>query len=274
MTPTLAGEIGKQLREWIGPDFRIEFTMRGEPTLNPDAPAVIKQLRFWLPQAQMSMFTNGTVWLKDEQLPSRLFDAGLNLLNVDCYNRTYDRFKLRAEQHVQAHPHVELSDFTQLSAYSKIRNGWRRQIINLVPDIGDPANPVKVRKVHNMAGNLTQAQEERYGMQPTPPGSVHKRCARPFRELAMYCDGTIVICCHDWNGQDVLGHVRDGIANVWYGDEHYAAMCALYDKRRERGACTTCNYSGGMRLGLLRNPHTGASYRDKPRQPARQPAAV
>jgi MoaA/NifB/PqqE/SkfB family radical SAM enzyme len=237
--------------------------MRGEPTLNPKAPEIIATLRRSMPQAQMSMFTNGTTWLKDgDEIPASLFNAGLNILNVDCYNNTYDRFQGKASTFAQRYD-VELSDFRKLSAYSKIPRGYKRRIINLVPDIADPGRLVQVRKIHNMAGNLSAEQEERFGIPHVEPGSVKKRCGRPFRELAILADGRIVVCCLDWSAKDVIGTVQEGIEEAWYGDRHHRIMVALYEKRREHGACARCTYDGGMRLGLLRNPTTGASYRDK-----------
>jgi molybdenum cofactor biosynthesis enzyme MoaA len=257
----MAAEIGFQLSMWA-PRVRLEFTMRGEPTLNQDAAAIMSTFRRHLPAAQLSMFTNGTGWLKDGGLAAELLDSGLNILNVDCYNNTYDRFSRLADTVHGLRPDIEITDFRKLNAYGKVPRGHRRKVINLVPDIADPAHLVGVRRIHNMAGNLAPVQLERYGLKPLA-APLEKKCARPFRELTLTWDGHVLICCHDWSEKDVLGHVSDGLENIWYGNHHHAILVALYEKRRTAAPCNTCDYAGGHRLGFLRDPRTGASYRDK-----------
>src|SRR5690606_16811651 len=74
LTPALDDEIGRQLGAWV-PQARLEFTMRGEPTLNPQAAECIAALREHLPRSQFSMFTNGTTWLKDDSVAEAMLDA-------------------------------------------------------------------------------------------------------------------------------------------------------------------------------------------------------
>lgn len=255
LTPALADEIGRQLGAWV-PEARLEFTMRGEPTLNPQAAECIAALREHLPRSQFSMFTNGTTWLKDDSVAEAMLDAGINIFNVDCYNNTYDRFHTKALEVGMRRPDIDIADFREFSAYRKQKRGHAIKVINLVPDIADPAQLVKVRKVHNMAGNLSDEQEQRFGIsrEALP---LAKGCARPFRELTTTWDGKILICCLDWREQGYLGTVEQGIQEVWYGDEHLAILRALYSKERTGAPCDVCTYNGGVRLGLLRDPYTG-----------------
>lgn len=50
------------------------------------------------------------------------------------------------------------------------------------------------------------------------PNSFKKQnglCTEPFTKLNVLWDGTITACCYDINGDMPLGHVREGIDNVW-----------------------------------------------------------
>ncbi|MDO9534375.1 MAG: radical SAM protein [Bacillota bacterium] len=42
-------------------------------------------------------------------------------------------------------------------------------------------------------------------------------CSRPWEQLVVKWNGNIVLCCIDWHGDYVMGHINDGIRNVWSG---------------------------------------------------------
>lgn len=44
-------------------------------------------------------------------------------------------------------------------------------------------------------------------------------CVEPFDKLNVLWDGRVVPCCYDINGDMVLGHVREGIDNIWNNDK-------------------------------------------------------
>lgn len=238
------------------PDTRIELTLRGEPTLNPEAEKLLRILRARLPRSQISMFTNGVLILKDPGLAIRLIEAGVNILNIDCYNGTYDRFQRLMESTLRwsgAH----LRDFRTFSAYKRHPHGELLRVVNLVPDIGDSDRLVAVRVIHNNAGNADAATlKERWGVEPlTAP--LKKGCARPFREFVLYSDGTVPLCCHDWKAESVMGrYPLETIEEIWFGEAHQAALAALYRKDRSGAPCASCDYGGGFRLGLLKDPTT------------------
>ena len=253
----LVSDISRQLSTWV-PKVRMEFTLRGEPTLHPDAPEVMRRLREHLPLAQLSMFTNGTGWIKDHSLAQRLFDNGLNLLNVDCYNGTYDKFHSLAQTCFSESTTVEIHDFRDLNGYSRLPRGHKRRILILVPDIA--LGEVAIRTFENVGGNLTPEQESKYNL--TREGlPLQKNCVRPYREVVIHSDGNLALCCVDWNQETVLGTVSEGLENVWYGEKHLDILRALYALRRT-GVCAKCDYNGGFRIGLLRDPNTGWSPMD------------
>jgi MoaA/NifB/PqqE/SkfB family radical SAM enzyme len=254
MTPETCATITSQANR-LNPTARVELTMRGEPTLNPDCLLLLNIIRTNMPKAQVSMFTNGVAILKDHNLMAHLLGSGVNILNIDCYNGTYERFE-RIAHEVFDGTDVALTDFREFSAYQRHPGGHRLCVVNLVPDIADPARLVRVRTIHNNAGNADEAKlRERWGIEPlTEP--LAKKCARPFREMVFAYDGKVLLCRHDWKAEAVLGDaVRQGAEAVWYGMRHLVALRALYDGDRRSTPCNRCDYTGGFRLGLLRDPH-------------------
>jgi len=234
-------------------DGRIELTMRGEPTLNPYVLENVSILRRILPNMQISMFTNGVVFFKNPGLMYELIYAGINILNIDCYNGTYDRFYDLVEDTISDAEDIELRDFREFSAYKRHHNGNRFKIINLVPDIQE--GQVDVRQIHNNAGNVNPqylANLPGYKVKILP---MEENCARPYRELVITWNGNVVICCHDWQSESVLGNLADtNLDDIWWGKKHLSILRSLHDKDRTGVPCNKCDYSGGYRLGLLHNP--------------------
>lgn len=258
MSPALLDRFAQDYNKFK-PDTRIELTLRGEPTLNPAAEYLLRILRRRIPLAQISMFTNGVKILKDPKLAQRLLDAGVNILNIDCYNGTYSRFQQLMEGEFKD-TYVEIKDFRTFSAYKRHKHGERLKVVNLVPDIGDEDKLVAVRIIHNNAGNADPKMlKERWGIEPLA-APLQKRCNRPFREFVLYSDGTVPICCHDWKAVGVMGHYPEQtIEQIWYGQPHAGALAAIYDKDRSVAPCDVCNYSGGFRLGLLKDPRVNTT---------------
>jgi len=66
-------------------------------------------------------------------------------------------------------------------------------------------------------------------------------CLEPMDKLNVLWDGTITPCCHDINGQLVLGHAQNGIDSVWNGEQTYSLHRALINKEFDKfPLCNTC----------------------------------
>lgn len=233
----------------IREDFRVELTLRGEPTLNPQLVENLEVIRECGPLFQITLFTNGVRIMKDASLIDKILDAGVNILCIDCYNNTYDRFFEIANRSGE-----QVVDFRDFSAYKRHKDGHRLRVVNLVPDIQEGA--VDVRKIHNNAGNVNEEYLHSLPNYPDKVLPLGKRCARPFRELVVYHTGDVIICCHDWQAENVLGNIyEESLYNIWYGEKHWQILKSLYAKDRGLNPCRKCDYSGGYRLGLLKDPN-------------------
>jgi hypothetical protein len=253
MTPQRLRPIMAQLAR-LNPTGRIELTRRGEPTLNPYLEENVRIMREEMPRVQISLFSNGTTLLQKDKGPAmipRLLDAGINIYNIDCYNGTYERFFKLVHEKL---PLLRLEDFRTFSAYKRYSSGHKLSFVNLVPDIADPKETARMRKVHNAGGNQSPAVAKEFGLE-WPKQPLKLNCAKAYREMNVNWDGVIPLCCDDWKVQYPLGDLtKQTVEEVWYGDRHLAALRSLYSKDRSGTPCNVCSFRGGYRLGLLQNP--------------------
>jgi radical SAM protein with 4Fe4S-binding SPASM domain len=93
-----------------------------------------------------------------------------------------------------------------------------------------------------------------------PPAAVnpalHKRCAKPFRELSIRWDGNVAVCCNDFRGIYKIGNVRDypDLDALWQHERFAAARQMLYHESRDFMPCVWCD-AVSPRVGLLPDKH-------------------
>jgi radical SAM protein with 4Fe4S-binding SPASM domain len=56
------------------------------------------------------------------------------------------------------------------------------------------------------------------------------QCTFPYRFVVVLWDGRVVPCCHDYDGELVMGSIHDGLSTVWNGE----AYCAFRDQFHHR----------------------------------------
>lgn len=232
----IAERIAQEMQriEWSS---RFEFTMHGEPSMNPQFVELIRAFRSHLPKNQLMMTSNGAGYLKDAARIDAAFEAGLNILVLDDYKdvnivpKLLDRYKGTAQ--VYRYP-----ESLKHTPYKRYPSGTRMIVVFL--DISVPQNGVHNR-LDNMGGCAA----------PKTLDMMGKRCARPFRELAIRWDGHIAACCDDWRGQYVIGNVMKTPLDVlWQNDEFMALRKKMYYGERDFGACDGCS-DKSYRVGLL-----------------------
>lgn len=250
MTPDNAAHIAAQVAA-SGWRTRWEFTMHGEPTMNPAFVQCIAQVRSALPRAQLMLTSNGGGLLRRpgpvEQIRD-LFNRGLNILALDDYEGANIvpkiREALRGLNDPLEIPVYEFPTDPRGSPYKK--RDARFRMITIMRDIAKTQNSAGGVRAHlsNHCGAAAPLNERMAG----------KRCARPFRELAIRWDGNVGLCCNDWRGAYKCGNVlTQGVEAVWQGLAMNAARRKLYAGQRDFGPCRGCD-SHSYRLGLLPDP--------------------
>lgn len=249
MTVETARSIAKQVAE-LGWKSRIGFAMRGEPTMNPHAADIVRVIREHLPRATMLMLSNGGGLLRKPGPAANvqaLFDAGLNILGLDDYEGVGIVPKILStinEQGAQVgYEFYKYPDDPRGNPHVRTRPSVRRLVqvrdLSVTQATDKKGNHNRLSNHAGAGGELNDRMEG-------------KRCALPFRQMAIRFDGNVPLCCNDWRGEFRTGNViTDGIEACWQS----AAMGAAreYLIRGERSAlrpCAGCDHRS-YRVGLL-----------------------
>lgn len=90
--------------------------------------------------------------------------------------------------------------------------GFLEPIRSFVDKIGFvPLSRERDPEFYNESGEITlYPQQPRVGLSKMQP-----LCTEPFTKLNVLWDGSITPCCYDINCDMPLGHIKDGIDNVW-----------------------------------------------------------
>lgn len=243
----------------LGWNSRIGFAMRGDPCMHPDYAAMVSITHEHRPRSTKLLLTNAGGLLRRPGAVHNvksLFDAGLNVLGLDHY------------QGVAFVPKVLDAIGRE---YGGLRSGGARCDggFNFFEYPQEPAgNPhrryprstrmlVRIRDIawtekSDKKGNHNRLSNHAGAGSPPNDRMAGKRCALPFRQLAVHWDGSVAVCCNDWRGAYQCGSVlTDGVEAVWQSAAMGAAREALYAGRRDMlKPCDGCDHRS-FRVGLL-----------------------
>lgn len=254
--PSVARSLFEEIAD-LGWHPRVEFTMHGEPTMNPAREEIVAVARELCPDLHLMMTSNGGGLLgKPGIMPNvvGLFRAGLNFLALDDYRGANIVPKIRArlyEKRVEGTdtliqidngPPVEIYDYPADDRGHPHRPKRGRRVVSFIQDIEISA--AKKEGSHSFLSNHTGA-----GAPPNDNG-MGKRCHRPFREMTTRWNGEMSICCDDWRGKYPIGSIQSGVGAAWQGPAMGAARERLIRGLRDFGACRGCD-SKTTRAGLL-----------------------
>lgn len=258
MSVDLATKVAEELNEWFqGKGKRIEFALQGEPLLNPNVVEIVRAFRKHYPKAQLLISTNGDALHVDYSMVKvdfiyKLFDVGLNYLLVENYDgEKQRRFFKEAFTKLKDIEYAEYYQGENVYTY----HGYKHKKIVLMDDIATRNREKRTRTIWNHAGNVNFKLAMKYGVKKiTEP--LRKTCTNVFRELVVKHDGAITACCMDWNRELIVGKFpEESLRDIWYGEVFMAVRQLLYDRKRYITPCNRCDYFGGFRQGLIKNPN-------------------
>ena len=246
MTTYEAARISTQMRD-AGWNSKIEFAMRGEPLLNPDVRDIIELFRLNLPHTHLMITSNAIPLLKPPGVTENimaLFRRGLNVLALDSYSSS--RKAIEKVRTMRLNTALEMFDYTdgdnKASPYTKVKSHVNR--IFIMQDM--EAAIMSGTKVGTKVGS----NHAGVGLPPLKE-PLKARCARPFREMTIYHDGAVPLCCNDWRGKYMCGDImKQDISEIWNGSILDAARRHLYHYQRDFRPCDVCS-NKSFRVGLL-----------------------
>lgn len=214
---------------------RLEFAMHGDPSMHPNLPRLVYIARKILgKKAHIQVTSNGSGLLTPEKVKA-LMEAGPNILALDDYRHAKFMPKIKEFIWDVGYTVYEYPKDKEGNPHHR-KSGQRIVLIN---DISE--NTSGNHQLTNQGGNSFSAVKE----------PLQRRCAKPFRELAVRWDGNVAICCDDWPGTYKIGNVNDlALEEIWLHPKFEAARRRLYAKDRDFGPCRGCNVTT-MRDGLL-----------------------
>lgn len=233
MTIDTATRIADEIKR-VGWKAKIVFANHGEPTLNSNFFEIVSIFRERLPKSIFHMYTNGIV-ISNIKNPNKyikdLFAVGMNDILLDCYD----------DKSVEFLKKIKHDNIVKLEKGVEYYTSKHEQRILLVPSIIDDQDNKMTRRLENQAGYAS----------PRNRAYNNKRCAFPFREMAIRWDGNVCICCNDFRGAYLIGNINDmDIEDIWQHPKFRAARIMLYNHNRNFMPCDGCD-TISMRVGFL-----------------------
>lgn len=225
---------------------RIEFILHGEPTLNKHLPDYIKAIRNKFPKVQISVCSNGFRFLGKKYDPDyvfKLFDNGLNVLQVDCYDENqWESFKKLIKESKTGIQERKIR-FRDLYGQTKnlffsYRGNKNREII-YVKEFKQNSGSLKQRRFHTFGGNVPVEVWKNYNDKYTdfskfPLTGKGKTCVSLLKYIPIGANGDIYFCCRDASHTTILGNIKDvDLEELWVSDEFHKIRFMLKSARRD-----------------------------------------
>ena len=198
----------------------IKFNFRGEPLMHPKIAELVKKAK---DAGVMEVQFNSNGALLTKELGKKLIDAGLDRIkfsidsiNPDTYNSirigtTYDNtishvlsfIKLRNEMK-NRFPSIQVQ-----MVYMESNHKEAEDYIKFWKDKVNRIGFSRYRSGDNKTGDSERVVE------------IKKRipCPQLWQRLTILWDGTILMCCGDYNMKNPLGNVKeDKLSDVWKGE--------------------------------------------------------
>lgn len=217
---------------------RISPYLMNESLLDKRLPDLIAHARERCPGSWIAINTNGDAL--SEGLLDRLFDAGLNCLDVNAYDHRaqYGAYVALAERVATRRGDLTLStgysdpsfNSTQLPRSTKILHcrdlsAWetRFQHKQATPDLT------------NRSGNVPDARRL--------PAPLPLGCERPWQQMYINYRGEAVLCCNDWRFEVVMGDTATAtLLDIWTNTKYQTYRRNLQRRNRHMPLCATCDY--------------------------------
>jgi uncharacterized Fe-S cluster-containing radical SAM superfamily protein len=235
----------------------VKLFFMGEPMLHPELDILISKANDT--GSQMIVQTNG-VLMANDNLRQKLLHAhpstiAISLDGIDTTSYESVREGSNWERIVSGltslnreRSELELSKQIRLQISTIVPEDTesnRKQALDLlgpIKELVDDILFVPLNRSYNPDFFNSEGNMETFHRKDAQPFSGNvPLCLEPMDKLNVLWDGTITPCCHDVNGQLVLGHAKNGIDNVWNGEQTKSLHTALINKEFDKfPLCKSC----------------------------------
>lgn len=212
-------------------DGTLQLFYLGEPLLDEKIVERTHLARSACPRAKLLIASNGDLLKRVEQI-EELFDAGMNIINVDCYDKqVYDRVvDLAANTSVDVETEWDKVRWTSPSSRSKII---------VVIDVCKPEIARQAACHTYLVPEIERILKEN-GMLAL---KKQKWCAQPHRRLVVWWSGEVVLCCVVTpliNNPPIVGSYKN-LLEAWNSPMMRDYRFRLQEGNKQ-GVCVDCYY--------------------------------
>lgn len=231
----------------LTPYNRVEFSLAGEPTLNPNIYSFLQLGRSISPYTHFQLITNGTTLINKSINYKNLFDAGVNIIYVDMYAPEEIHIELAKKSGYQWYLRRNKT-VNDPGAWSYHKNPNLHCIVLQEAPGQWSKNKRKAGYLATFMNNIDWKAAEPYHLYPVEK-APDRRCSQPFRTVNVGYDGAYSFCCFDFM-RDVygkIGSVYDGTSGFfkyWFGNYMQSTRKFLHFKNRNaHPLCSKCAFT-------------------------------
>jgi hypothetical protein len=217
---------------------RISPYLMNESLLDRRLPELIADTRERCPDSWIAINTNGDAL--SERLLERLYDAGLNCLDVNAYDDTaqYKTYLALAQRFAARRDDITVNTGYLDPTFNQLDLPRSTKILHC-RDMSDWEGRFRAKlatpHLTNRSGNVP---ESRQLAAPLALG-----CERPFQQMYINYHGEAVLCCNDWRFEVIMGDTATStLQEIWYNTKYRAYRRHLQRQNRAMPLCTTCDY--------------------------------
>jgi len=255
MDPKLFVHIMKELKKTRTLRF-MGIMLQNEPLMDSNlADRVLDARRIHGNGVSINTVTNGTLLTvkRAEELAQAGIDnvsVSINAFEKDTYNHIQQGLDYeKVTTNVEAA--LELDNGPHITARFLVQNANRGELKDFISYWRSRGAGVFSHEVSNRAGNLEtydKVKLRRHGLVSRLMNrvqlSVFPFCEYPFFAMSIRWDGCVILCCHDWGHEVIMGDfTKQTLPEIWNGEiiNHYRRL--LYEGRvRDIRTCSECSY--------------------------------
>ena len=192
---------------------------RGESLLHPDFMRMLKYITLKrITPVQLS--TNAI--LLDDKMSDAILNSSINFISfsLDGFDKaTYNKVRIGGDFALVVKNigrflekkkllNRDLPE-VQVSMVKTIHT--KNTITKFVSEWSNKVDRVRVYEEHSMDGNFGYLKNSHI-----KSIAMRKPCKKLINEIAIYCNGDVALCNHDWNRRDSIGNIKkDSIEKIW-----------------------------------------------------------
>ena len=184
---------------------------------------------------RVKIFCNGS--LLTPARAKRLMEAGLDEIKISLDGASREEFE-RIRTPLKFDTVVQ-----NVIELVKLRNASRSKLRVRVACCSTTDKEATMRSLEKVVDDFSFGKLHNWGVQGAVKKRLRKPCSRLWRTFTVLANGNVSLCCLDYDGQQILGHVDDqcSIRDVWNGGAYVEVRRAHREARQhDIPLCANC----------------------------------